>query len=109
MAQRRHSLLVGFQAHGTDYVGTFDADLRADLDSTDIGTGIVKWTYEVDDSALADLAPGERRVQSYDVTIADQHGALTTRTIDVAPTLAALAAETACVPFVNLTRLSGTR
>ena len=41
------------------------------------------WTFEVDDADIADLAAGETRVQTYDVTVDDGNGGTVTRTISV--------------------------
>ncbi|MFO1079062.1 MAG: VCBS domain-containing protein [Reyranellaceae bacterium] len=63
---------------GTDF-GTLTA-IKAN-DTTGIGSGgLVNWTYTVAASAIAGLGP---RVESFNVTVDDQHGGTATRRIDV--------------------------
>ncbi|MBT2334163.1 VCBS domain-containing protein [Variovorax paradoxus] len=53
-------------------------------DSTGTGTGgQLTWTYTVPANAVEYLAAGETRVESFTITLNDQHGGLVTRQIDV--------------------------
>ena len=55
-------------------------------DSDTTGTGVgghLTWTYTVANSAVAYLAAGETKVESFTITLDDQHGGLITRQIDV--------------------------
>src|SRR5262249_13702750 len=50
------------------------------------GTGIsgqLTWTYAVADSAVEYLAAGQTKVESFTISLDDQHGGLITRQIDV--------------------------
>ena len=64
-------------------VGTTLGSLNAVISHDTTGTGSggqVTWTYTVDSSAIAGLAT---RVESFDVTIDDQHGQHLTKRVDV--------------------------
>ena len=76
---------VSFAASGTNYVGTFTATLAPADDTTGGHPGTVYWTFSAPDSALTFLSAQQSTVQTYTVTIADNHGGSTTR--DVAVTL----------------------
>ncbi|SDH36793.1 VCBS domain-containing protein [Variovorax sp. OV700] len=53
-------------------------------DTTGTGTGgQLTWTYTVDATAVEYLAAGETRVESFTITVNDQHGGIVTRQIDV--------------------------
>ncbi|MCD1595129.1 tandem-95 repeat protein, partial [Thalassospira xiamenensis] len=52
-------------------------------DSTGGNTGIIEWNYVVSDGALDSLAEGETVVESFEVSIDDGHGGVTTTTVDV--------------------------
>ncbi|MDQ0568544.1 VCBS repeat-containing protein [Variovorax paradoxus] len=53
-------------------------------DTTGTGTGgQLTWTYTVDAAAVEYLAAGETRVESFTITVNDQHGGIVTRQIDV--------------------------
>jgi VCBS repeat-containing protein len=55
-----------------------------DSDTTDTGTGgHLTWTYTVADSAVEYLAAGQIKVESFTITLDDQHGGLITKQIDV--------------------------
>ncbi|MDP2354562.1 MAG: VCBS domain-containing protein [Beijerinckiaceae bacterium] len=55
-----------------------------DSDSTGTGTGgQLTWTYAVADSAVAYLAAGQTKVESFTFTLTDQNGSVITRQIDV--------------------------
>ncbi|MCC8939132.1 cadherin-like domain-containing protein [Bradyrhizobium sp. Arg68] len=65
-------------------VGTFTASLHTDTTGDGTG-GSVNWQFTVDNAAVAFLAPGETRVEHFQVTIADANGGLAQR--DIAVTL----------------------
>ncbi|MBT2325016.1 VCBS domain-containing protein [Variovorax paradoxus] len=72
-------------ANGTP-VGSVLGSLTAvkDSDSTGTGTGgQLTWTYTVPANAVEYLAAGETRVESFTITLDDQHGGVVTRQIDV--------------------------
>jgi VCBS repeat-containing protein len=73
--------VVSAVALGTGYMGTFTPTLVSD--SLNGATGQVKWTFSVADSALDFLAVGESVVQSYTVSINDQHGNIVSQTVTV--------------------------
>src|SRR5205814_675520 len=53
-------------------------------DTTGSGTGgQFTWTYTVADSAVEYLAAGQTKVESFSITLDDQHGGLITRQIDI--------------------------
>jgi len=55
-----------------------------DSDTTGTGTGgHLTWTYTVADSAVEYLAAGQIKVESFTITLDDQHGGLITKQIDV--------------------------
>jgi VCBS repeat-containing protein len=55
-----------------------------DSDTTGTGTGgHLIWTYTVADSAIEYLAAGQIKVESFTITIDDQHGGLITKQIDI--------------------------
>ena len=63
-------------------LGTLTASIAAD--STGSGTGgQVTWNYSVDDAALKFLAAGQVVHETYQVTVADNHGGTTTQNVDV--------------------------
>lgn len=67
-------------------VGSVLGSLTAvkDGDTTGIGTGgQLTWAYTVDATAVEYLAAGETRVESFTITVNDQHGGIVTRQIDV--------------------------
>jgi VCBS repeat-containing protein len=55
------------------------------LDSTGSGSGQVSWTYQVLAShpEVEALAAGELRVESFDVAIMDNHGAMVSKQVDI--------------------------
>ena len=75
---------VSYQADGSNY-GTFTPTLAPANDATGGQSGTVNWTFSVADSALTFLGAQQSVVQTYTVTIADNHGGTATR--DVAVTL----------------------
>jgi len=85
-----------------------------DGDTTGTGTGgQLTWTYTVDATAVEYLAAGETRVESFTITVNDQHGGIVNRQIDVtitgtndAPTIstadaAAAVTEDAATPTLS--------
>ncbi len=53
-------------------------------DTTGTGTGgQLTWTYNVANNLVASLAVGQTKVESFNITIDDQHGGLITKQIDV--------------------------
>ncbi len=53
-------------------------------DTTNTGTvGQLTWTYTVPDSAVEYLAAGQTKVESFNITLDDQHGGVVTKQIDV--------------------------
>src|SRR4029453_11061091 len=71
-------------------------------DTTGTGTGgQLTWTYTVADSAVEFLAAGQTKVESFTITLDDQHGGLITRQIDVTIT------GTNDVPVITAQDLAG--
>ncbi|MFS2164930.1 VCBS domain-containing protein, partial [Variovorax sp. Varisp62] len=67
-------------------VGSVLGSLTAvkNVDTTGTGTGgQLTWTYTVDATAVEYLAAGQTRVESFTITVNDQHGGIVTRQIDV--------------------------
>src|SRR6202030_3212820 len=67
-------------------VGTTLGTLTAVKDSDTTGTGTgghLIWTYTVADSAIEYLAAGQVKVESFTITIDDQHGGVITKQIDI--------------------------
>ncbi|MDH4190679.1 MAG: Ig-like domain-containing protein, partial [Betaproteobacteria bacterium] len=72
-------------ANGTP-LGTTLGSLTATLNHDTTGTGSggqLTWIYTVANSAVEYLGEGETRVESFTITLDDQHGGLITRQIDV--------------------------
>src|SRR4029077_15936470 len=63
-------------------LGTLTAVKNTDTTGTGAG-GQLTWTYTVADSAVAFLAAGQTKVESFTITLDDQHGGLITKQIDV--------------------------
>ena len=64
-------------------LGTLTAVLNTDTTGSGVG-GQLTWTYNVAQSAVhAALAPGQTRVESFSVSLNDQHGGIITQQIDV--------------------------
>jgi VCBS repeat-containing protein len=63
-------------------LGTLTAVKNADTTGTGTG-GQLTWSYTVADSAIEYLAAGETKVESFTITLDDQHGGLITKQIDV--------------------------
>ncbi|NIY77713.1 tandem-95 repeat protein [Thalassospira sp. HF15] len=52
-------------------------------DATGGNNGLVEWNYVVSDGALDELAEGETLVESFEVSVDDGHGGVTTTTVDI--------------------------
>ena len=63
-------------------LGSLTAVKNADTTGTGTG-GQLTWTYTVDATAVEYLAAGQTRVESFTITVNDQHGGSVTRQIDV--------------------------
>ena len=63
-------------------LGTLTAVKNSDTTGTGTG-GQLTWTYTVADSAVEYLAAGQTKVESFTITLDDQHGGLITKQIDV--------------------------
>ncbi len=72
---------VAASENGANYRGTLLVEF-VDDDTSD-GAGQIRWTFNVDDSALDDLAEGQVLSQTYDVTIDDGNGGLATETVTI--------------------------
>ncbi len=67
-------------------VGSVLGSLTAVKNNDTTGTGAggqLTWTYTVPDSAVEYLAAGQTKVESFTITLNDQHGGLITKQIDV--------------------------
>ena len=72
------------------------------IDTTGSGTGgQLTWTYKAPSSALVYLSEGETKVESFTITLNDQHGGLITKQIDVTIT------GTNDVPVITAEDLAG--
>jgi len=88
-------------------LGTLTAVKSSDTTGTGTG-GQLTWTYHVANSAVEYLAAGETRVESFTITLNDQHGALITRQIDMtvtgtndAPTISSTAQSGSVTEAIN--------
>ncbi len=85
-------------------VGSVLGSLTAVKDSDTTGTGSggqLTWTYTVADSAVEYLAEGQKKVESFTITLDDQNGSVITKTIDVTIT------GTNDAPIVSATDVTG--
>jgi VCBS repeat-containing protein len=71
---------ASFTPQDGGYVGTFTLDPVTESS----GTGSVGWHFTVDNSAIQFLAQGQTLVQTYNVLVADDHGAVTSQQVTVA-------------------------
>jgi VCBS repeat-containing protein len=71
---------ASFTPDGSGYVGTFSLDPVSESG----GSGSLAWHYSVDNADIQFLAQGQTLVQTYTVTVADDHGASTLQTITIA-------------------------
>jgi VCBS repeat-containing protein len=71
---------ASFAATGSGYVGIFSLDPLSESG----GTGSVAWHYSVSNADIQFLAQGQTLVQTYAVSIADNHGATTIQDVTIA-------------------------
>jgi VCBS repeat-containing protein len=71
---------ASFTPDGSGYVGTFSLDPVSESG----GSGSLAWHYNVDNADIQFLAQGQTLVQTYTVTVADNHGASTLQTVTIA-------------------------
>lgn len=65
-----------------DTLGSLSAVKTSDTTGSGTG-GEIKWTYTAPNSALVYLAEGQTKVESFTITLNDQHGGVVTKQIDV--------------------------
>ncbi len=90
---------------------------RVWTDTTGDGTGgAIDWTYTVDNTRVESLAAGQTRVESFLVSIHDQHGGVATQQVDVTingtydiPVTIALASDTGSSATDGLTSIATLR
>ena len=92
---------VTITPQGNDYVGTFG--LQVTQSDTNAVPGQGQWTFNVDNTALQHLAPGDVLTQTYTITIEDDAGMSTSQ--DVTVTLTAPGEQIAT--FTDLVADSG--
>jgi VCBS repeat-containing protein len=71
---------AGFTPDGSGYVGTFSLDPLSESS----GSGSVGWHYSVNNADIQFLAQGQTLVQSYSVSVTDNHGASTVQDVTIA-------------------------
>jgi VCBS repeat-containing protein len=71
---------ASFTPDGSGYLGTFSLDPVSESG----GSGSLAWHYSVDNADIQFLAQGQTLVQTYSVTVADDHGASTLQTVTIA-------------------------
>jgi VCBS repeat-containing protein len=71
---------ASFTPDGSGYVGTFSLDPVSESG----GSGSLAWHYSVDNADIQFLAQGQTLVQTYSVTVTDDHGASTLQTVTIA-------------------------
>jgi VCBS repeat-containing protein len=71
---------ASFTPDGGGYVGTFSLDPVSESG----GNGSLAWHYSVDNADIQFLAQGQTLVQTYSVTVTDDHGAATLQTVTIA-------------------------
>lgn len=72
--------LAAFTPQDTGYVGTFSLDPVSDLG----GSGSVGWHFNVNNADIQFLAQGQTLVQTYNVTISDNHGGAVVQAVTIA-------------------------
>jgi VCBS repeat-containing protein len=70
---------VGFTPQDSGYFGTFSLDPLSEAS----GSGSVGWHFTVDNSAIQSLALGQTAIQTYTVTVTDDHGISATQDVTV--------------------------
>lgn len=78
-----HIVSAAFTSTTGDHgqLGSLTSTVAADSAGT--GAGVVNWSYSANDAKLQYLAAGQTVVETYTVTINDQHGGLVTKDISV--------------------------
>jgi VCBS repeat-containing protein len=71
---------ASFTPDSSGYVGTFSLDPVSESG----GSGSLAWHYSVDNADIQFLAQGQTLVQTYSVTVTDDHGASTLQTVTIA-------------------------
>ena len=71
---------ASFTPQDSGYVGTFTLDPVTES----AGSGSLGWHFTVDNSDIQFLAQGQTLVQTYNVLVADDHGAVTSQQVTVA-------------------------
>ena len=68
-------------AHGTD--GDTNATFTTDYGTLTLNPATGQWTYEATPDAIKGLGKDETKVETFEVTVTDEHGATSTQTITV--------------------------
>ena len=68
-------------AHGTD--GDTNATFTTDYGTLTLDPDTGQWTYEANPDALKGLGKDETKIETFEVTVTDEHGATSTQTITV--------------------------
>lgn len=68
-------------AHGTD--GDTNATFTTDYGTLTLDPATGQWTYEANPDAIKGLGKDETKVETFEVTVTDEHGATSTQTITV--------------------------
>jgi VCBS repeat-containing protein len=71
---------ASFTPDGSGFVGTFSLDPVSESG----GSGSLAWHYSVNNADIQFLAQGQTLVQTYSVTVVDDHGASTLQTVTIA-------------------------
>nr|CAD6596238.1 hypothetical protein RKHAN_00247 [Rhizobium sp. Khangiran2] len=75
-----HQVLVT-QPQGSSYLGYVTAEI-AETTAND-GHGVVRWHYHVTDAALNPLAEGDVKVETFTITVTDNHGTSTSHEVTI--------------------------
>ena len=70
---------ASFTPHDTGYFGTFSLDPVTEAS----GSGSLGWHFTVDNSAIQSLALGQTAIQTYTVSVTDDHGVSTTQDVTI--------------------------
>ena len=68
-------------AHGTD--GDTNATFTTDYGTLTLDPATGQWTYEANPDAIKGLGKDETKIETFEVTVTDEHGATSTQTITV--------------------------
>ena len=71
---------ASFTPDGSGYVGTFSLDPVTEAG----GNGSLAWHYSVDNADIQSLAQGQTLIQSYSVSVTDDHGVATIQDVTIA-------------------------